>query len=96
MNTMNELDGAKVIKQTKNIPDQKWSIMFFEEKDGSTIEVPITALAIAKYEEEVDSGYYIFMCDQDWTVQDDHKLESVEDALIWAEKNFDTSEEDWI
>ncbi len=94
MEALQELDGAKVLKHTKNDSTQKLSRMFFEEKDGSTIEIAITALAIAKYEEE--SGYYLFMCDQDWNVQDDHKLESVEEAFAWAEKHFDIVEKEWF
>ena len=94
MTIVNELDGAKIIKQTKNDANQKLSIMFFEEKKGVTIEIPITALAIAQYEEE--NEYYVFMCDQEWNVHDDHKLESIEEALAWSEKNFDITEEDWL
>ena len=96
MSTVNELDGAKVIKQTKNDDKQQLSIMFFEEKKGVTIEVAITALAITQYEDEEETGYYIFMCDSEWTVQDDHKVETVEEAIAWAEKNFDITEEDWL
>ncbi|EPD50229.1 hypothetical protein MHH33_03960 [Paenisporosarcina sp. FSL H8-0542] len=94
MTKVNELDGAKVIKQTKNDGTLKLSTMYFEEKDGTTIEVPITALAIAKYEEE--RGYYLFMCDSEWTVQDDHHLESLEEAITWAEKNFDVTDKEWM
>ena len=93
---VNELDGAKVIKQTKNDATQKLSVMFFEEKKGVTIEVAITALAIAQYEDEAENGYYIFMCDSEWTIQDDHKVETVEEAIAWTEKNFDITEEDWL
>ncbi len=96
MTLVNELDGAKVIKQTKNDATQKLSVMFFEEKKGVTIEVAITALAIGQYEDEAENGYYIFMCDSEWTVQDDHKVETVEEAIAWTEKNFDITEEDWL
>jgi len=89
-----ELDGAKVIKQTKNDASQKIGVMFFEEKDGSTVEITITGLAIVKYEDE--EGYYLFMCDQNWDIQDDQLLNSVEEALEWAEKSFDVDEKDWI
>lgn len=89
-----ELDGAKVIKQTNNDASQKIGVMFFEEKDGSTVEIAITGLAIAKYEDE--EGYYVFMCDQNWDIQDDQLLNSVEEALEWAEKSFDVDEKDWI
>ena len=68
--------------------------MFFEEKDGSTIEISITGLAIVEYEEE--NGFYLFMCDQNWEVQDDFLVNTVEEAMEWAEKSFDTSEKDWI
>jgi hypothetical protein len=91
MTLVNELDGAKVIKQTKNDATQKLSVMFFEEKKGVTIEVAITALAIAQYEDEAEN-----VCDSEWTVQDDHKVETVEEAIAWAEKNFDITEEDWL
>jgi len=94
MNVPNELEGAKVIKYTQNDENQKLGLMFFEEQDGSMLEISITALAIAKYEDE--NGYYLFMCDQNWEIQDDHQLESVEEAISWAEKNFDVNEEDWI
>lgn len=97
MTLVNELDGAKVIKQTKNDATQKLSVMFFEEKKGVTIEVAITGLAIAQYEDEEETaGFYLFMCDKDWIVQDDHKVETVEEAIAWAEKNFDITEEDWL
>jgi len=94
MNVPNELEGAKVIKYTRNDANQKLGLMFFEEKDGSTLEISITALAIAKYDDE--NGYYLFMCDQDWTIQDDHQLETIEEAISWAEKNFDVNEEAWL
>jgi hypothetical protein len=42
-----ELDGAKVLKYTKNDTTKQLSLMIFEEEDGSTREVPITGLAIA-------------------------------------------------
>lgn len=94
MTLIKELDGAEVIKQTKNEETQKLSTMYFEEKDGTTVEIQITALAITKYDEE--SGYYVFMCDSEWNVQDDQQLESVEEAIAWAEKNFDVTEKEWI
>ncbi|WP_245827634.1 hypothetical protein [Paenisporosarcina indica] len=93
MNVPTELDGAKVLKHTPNDASKKLSLMFFEEKGGSTTEVAITALAIAQYEE--DNTYYLFMCDKDWTIQDDQQLETIEEAEAWAEKNFDVSEKDW-
>ena len=94
MNVPIELDGAKVLKHTQNDEGQKLSVMFFEEKDGSTSEINITALAIAQYEE--DNTYYLFMCDKDWTIQDDQQLETIEEAVAWAEKNFDVTEKDWL
>lgn len=94
MDIISELDGAKVIKQTKNDTNKNLSSMFFEEKDGSIIEISITALAIAKYED--DDEYYIFMCDREWVIQDENKLASVEEALLWVEKNFDITEEEWL
>ncbi|MFX3673128.1 MAG: hypothetical protein ACE3JQ_01590 [Paenisporosarcina sp.] len=93
MSAPHELDGAKVIKQTKNDASQKIGVMFFEEKDGSTIEIGITGLAIVQYEEE--NGFYLFMCDHNWEVQDDYLLNTVEEAIEWAEKSFDVSEKDW-
>jgi hypothetical protein len=93
MSVLHELEGAKVIKQTKNDPSHAFGIMFFEE-EGATIEITITALAIAQYENE--EKYYLFMCDEKWTVQDDHILDSVEEAIEWTEKNFDISEKDWL
>ncbi|MET1014768.1 MAG: hypothetical protein ABWX61_09730 [Paenisporosarcina sp.] len=95
MQVPTELDGGLVVKHTVSAEDQKLGMMFFEEKDGSTTEVIITGLAIVKYEEEEENAYYVFMCDQDWEVQDDYKVESVEDGIIWAEKNFDVEEKDW-
>ena len=94
MNAPQELDGAKVIKQTKNDTTERIGVMFFEEKDGSTIEISITGLAIVEYEEE--NGYYLFMCDQNWDVQDDILVNTLEEAMEWAEKSFDVSEKDWI
>lgn len=94
MNAPQELDGAKVIKQTKNDTAERIGVMFFEEKDGSTIEISITGLAIVEYEEE--NGFYLFMCDQNWEVQDDILVNTLEEALEWAEKSFDVSEKDWI
>lgn len=94
MSAPQELDGAKVIKQTKNDSSERIGVMFFEEKDRSTIEISITGLAIVEYEEE--NGFYLFMCDQNWVVQDDFLLNSVEEAMEWAEKSFDVSEKDWI
>jgi len=94
MTLIKELDGAQVIKQTKNDGTEKLSTMYFEEKDGKTIEIQITALAITKYEE--DSSYYVFMCDSEWNVQDDQQLETVEEAIAWAEKNFDITVKEWI
>lgn len=94
MNAPQELDGAKVIKQTKNDTAERIGVMFFEEKDGSTIEISITGLAIVEYEEE--NGFYLFMCDQNWEVQDDFLVNTLEEAMEWAEKSFDVSEKDWI
>lgn len=94
MNAPQELDGAKVIKQTKNDTAERIGVMFFEEKDGSTIEISITGLAIVKYEDE--NGFYLFMCDQNWEVQDDFLVNTLEEAMEWAEKSFDVSEKDWI
>lgn len=89
-----ELDGGLVVKHTVSPEDQKLGMMFFEEKDGSTTEVTITSLAIVQYEE--DNDYYVFMCDHNWEVQDDYKVESVEDGIAWADKNFDVEEKHWV
>ena len=94
MQVPKELDGGKVVKHIQCVEDQKFGMMFFEEKDGTTTEVIITALAVVKYEEE--NEFFVFMCDQNWEVQDDYKVESLEDGIIWAEKNFDVEEKDWV
>lgn len=94
MNAPQELDGAKVIKHTKNDSAERIGVMFFEEKDGSTIEISITGLAIVEFEEE--NGFYLFMCDQNWEVQDDFLVNTLEEAMEWAEKSFDVSEKEWI
>lgn len=94
MSGISELDGAKVIKHTPNEGSEKLSMMFFEEEDGTVAEIEITALAIAKYENEKD--YYVFMCDKDWTIQDEQQLESVDQAMEWADKNFDLTGTEWI
>jgi hypothetical protein len=94
MQVPKELDGGLVVKHIRSAEDQKLGMMFFEEKDGSTTEVIITALAVVKYEEE--NEYFVFMCDQNWEVQDDYKVESLEDGIVWAEKNFDVEEKDWV
>ncbi|MBM7660995.1 hypothetical protein JOC85_001767 [Bacillus mesophilus] len=87
-----ELDGAKVLKYTKNDTTKQLSLMVFEEEDGSTNEVPITALAIAQYDK--DDRYYLFLCDQDWEVQNDYLLDSIEECISFAE-DFGIFNEDW-
>ena len=94
MQTPNELDGRRVVKYIVSPEGQKLGMMFFEEKDGSTTEVTITSLAIVHYEE--DNHYYVFMCDENWDVQDDYKVESAEEGIVWAEKNFDIEMKDWV
>jgi hypothetical protein len=87
-----ELDGAKVLKHTKNDTTKQLSLMVFEEEDGSTREVPITALAIAQYDK--DNRYYLFLCDKDWEVQTDYLLDSIEESICFAE-DFGIFKGDW-
>ncbi|MFF3024439.1 hypothetical protein ACFVRR_17580 [Gottfriedia sp. NPDC057948] len=54
----NELDGAIVLKHTINDSNKHLKLMIFEEEDGTTTKVPITALAIAQYVN--DDRYYIY------------------------------------
>ena len=86
-----ELDGAKVLKYTRNDTAKQLSVMVFEE-DSSTREVPITALAIAQYDK--DDSYYLFLCDKDWEVQNDFLLDTIAEAISCAE-GFGVFKEDW-
>jgi hypothetical protein len=88
-----ELDGAKVLKHTKNDTTKQLSLMIFEEEDGSTKEVPITGLAIAQYHN--DDRFYLFLCDKDWEVQNDYLLDSIEESMGFAE-DFGIFQEDWF
>lgn len=94
MNVPEQLDGAEVIKFTKNDATIMLSKMIFEEENGSTTEIPITALAIAKFEN--DDKYYLFLCDKNWEVQNDFYLETIEEAIELAQNNFFVSMDDWL
>lgn len=87
-----ELDGAKVLKHTKKDTTKQLSLMVFEEEDGSTNEVSITALAIAQYDK--GDRYYLFLCDKDWGVQNDYLLDSIEECIDFAE-GFGIFNKDW-
>lgn len=87
-----ELDGAKVLKHIKSDTTIQLSFMVFEEKNGSTKEVSITALAIAQYDK--DDRYYLFLCDKEWQVQNDYLLDSLEEAMSFAE-DFGIFKQDW-
>ncbi|MRX73433.1 hypothetical protein GJU40_14905 [Bacillus lacus] len=86
-----ELDGAKVLVFTKN--DTTKLLMVFEEEEGSPREVPITALAIAEYDN--DDRFYLFLCDKDWEVQADYLFDSVEESMHFAAKEFGIFEKEW-
>ncbi|WNR46852.1 hypothetical protein [Paenibacillus roseipurpureus] len=92
MNVPAELDGAKVIMYIEN-DKRPFLIMKFEEDDGSQKEVPITRMAIAKYEN--GKGYYLFLCDMNWEVQNDFDFDSIEEAIHCASKSFEVKINDW-
>lgn len=89
-----QLDGAKVIRLTKNNITRHLSSMIFEEENDENKEVPITALAITNYIYE--DRYYLFLCDMNWEVVNDYLFESIDEALEFANRNFDVHEHDWI
>ncbi|MBM7656407.1 hypothetical protein [Neobacillus cucumis] len=83
-----------VLKHIKNDLTKELNKMIFEEEDGSTIEVPITAMAIAKYTN--DDRYYLFLCDKNWDVQNDYLLDNIEESMEFAETNFGICKGDWL
>ncbi|MED1914446.1 hypothetical protein [Brevibacillus sp. DP1.3A] len=68
------------------------SSIIFEEENDEKKEVPITALAITNY---IDDNRY-YLCDTNWEVVNDYLLESIDEALGFAKRNFDVHEHDWI
>ena len=89
-----QLDGAKVLKLTTNDTSRKLSSIIFEEEDGTTNEVHITALAISKYKD--DDKYYLFLCDYKWEVVNDFLLDTIDEATECARMNFSIDSNDWI
>jgi len=89
-----QLDGAEVIRLTKNDITRHLSSMIFEEENGENKEIPITALAITKY--KADDRYYLFLCDMNWEVVNDYLLDSIDEALEFAKRNFNVHKHDWI
>ncbi len=88
------LDGAEVLKTTTNDTSRKLSSVIFEEEDGTTNEVFITALAIIKYKD--DDRYYLFLCDCNWEVVNDFLLDTMSEAMNCARMNFSVNSNDWI
>lgn len=61
MNVPAQLNGAKVIRFVENDANRIITKMVYEEEDGSSKEVLITGLALAKYENPMNiiSSYVI-------------------------------------
>ncbi|MFD0618237.1 hypothetical protein ACFQZR_12255 [Paenibacillus sp. GCM10027629] len=56
------LDGAKVIMYVDNDVNRPITKMLCEEDNGSSKEIIISGLALAKYENS--NEYYLFLCDK--------------------------------
>ncbi|WP_025677583.1 hypothetical protein [Paenibacillus massiliensis] len=89
-----QLDGAEVLQYTTNDGNRILSSVIFEEDDGSTRQVHITALAIATYAPE--ERYYLFLCDAQWEVINDYLWDSLDEAVEYAVRHYAVEDIDWI
>lgn len=89
-----QLDGAEVLQYTANDGNRILSSVLFEEDDGSTRQVHITALAIATYASE--ERYYLFLCDAEWEVINDYLWDSLDEAVEYAGRHYAVEDIDWI
>ncbi|MFD2615683.1 hypothetical protein [Paenibacillus gansuensis] len=93
MNIPAQLDGAKVIMFIENDANRPITKMLYEEEDGSSNEVLITGLALAKYENA--NEYYLFLCDTNWEVHQDFDMESIDEAINCSITTFHLNKNDW-
>jgi uncharacterized protein with WD repeat len=90
-----ELDGAKVFKYTSNSLSNKFgTVRTINEKKETIVEIPITAMAICKYEGSEE--YYLFSCDLNWEVIGDFQFDSLKEAMEIAKNSDNVKYEDWI
>ncbi|WP_018885336.1 hypothetical protein [Paenibacillus massiliensis] len=89
-----QLDGAEVLQYTTNDGSRILSSVIFEEDDGSTHQIQITALAIATYASE--ERYYLFLCDAEWEVINDYLLDTLDEAVEYAVRHYAVEDIDWI
>ncbi|EPY07581.1 hypothetical protein PAALTS15_09289 [Paenibacillus alvei TS-15] len=87
------LDGAKVIMYVDNDVNRPIAKMLYEEDNGSSKEIIITGLALAKYDNSND--YYLFLCDKNWEVCQDFDIGSIEEALHSSIASFELDNSDW-
>ena len=87
MKLKNEIDGAKVIKYTKNK-----DLGFVEFEDGEPKE--INGLAICNYEQKEE--YYLFACDDQFNVLGDTLHYTIEEAMKFAEEYYEHEKIEWI
>ncbi|RHW41966.1 hypothetical protein D1B31_04790 [Neobacillus notoginsengisoli] len=92
MKIPNELDGAKVIQYTNNVPSNDYGIVLYEE-ESTKKEVKITGIAIAKYEDA--EGFNLFSCDLNWQVIGDYFYFTLVEAINEACDGFGVKSNDW-
>jgi hypothetical protein len=86
MSTPNVLDGAKVL-QTAAVSDKQATGATRHLRDGGSLSLRITRLAMAKY--DTGPGIYLFYCDASWAVLTDTFHDSVDDAREQAEFEYE-------
>ena len=85
------LDGAKVIAITK-----KDDFGVIRYSDDSLPPIPVKYLAICQYEKH--NNFYVFLCDENYEVQQDNLCDTFEEAMecvlrknknaVWVEESF--------
>src|SRR5262245_40060496 len=81
-----QLDGANVLLWTTDVHATKPTVRT-THRVGDHVLGPAAALAICQY--EGDSQYYLFYCDEEWSVRTDTCHQSMDDAKRQAEFEYE-------
>ena len=79
---IDELDNAKILMLSNK--GHYGSIKIIDESDNEFGEIKVCYLAICKYKD--DKGVYLFLCDENMSVEQDSLFDYIDEAIISAQR----------
>jgi hypothetical protein len=94
MNAPMMLDGARVVCVASIGENHRHTGLTRHFKHGS-LQDAAAHLAICRYDDDPDAGFYLFGCDGDWNVITDTWHELLEAAKRQARHEYDNLDDAW-